>query len=111
MSDIEYDFDEKYSGSSIGKCDKCKTCNKSEGFICKRDGNFYTTGEFARIVEEYDISGVTFEQKIESVKEHLDLDTIKILKVLLQDNDAPCTYLMHTALEIINVLNTIEKNL
>ena len=107
----DYDFDEPYSGSSMGNCDNCESCNKPQGYICKLDGDFYTTGEFARIVDEYNITGVSFAQKIESVKEYLDTDTIRILKVLLQDNDAPCTYLHHTALEIINVLNTVEKNL
>ncbi len=98
-------------GSSIGRCDSCNICNKTEGYICKRDGNFYSTGEYSRILKEFDISGVTFEQKIESVKEHLDIDTIKILKVLLQDNDAPVTYDTFIALEVIGALETIEENL
>lgn len=101
----------KVSGSSVGRCDYCSICNKNEGYICKRDGNFYSTGEYSRIIKEFDISGVTFEQKIESVKEHLDTDTIKILKVLLQDSDAPVTYDTFTALEVIGALETIEENL
>lgn len=99
------------SGSSVGRCDYCSICNKTEGYICKRDGNFYSTGEYSRIIKEFDISGVTFEQKIESVKDHLDTDTIKILKVLLQDSDAPVTYDTFTALEVIGALETIEENL
>lgn len=98
-------------GSSVGRCDYCSICNKTEGYICKRDGNFYSTGEYSRIIKEFDISGVTFEQKIESVKDHLDTDTIKILKVLLQDSDAPVTYDTFTALEVIGALETIEENL
>lgn len=99
------------SGSSVGRCDYCSICNKTEGFICKRDGNFYTTGEHSRIIREYDIHGVSFEQKIDSVKEHLDHDTIRILKVLLQDNDAPVTYDTFTALEVIEALDTIEERI
>lgn len=99
------------TGSSVGRCDFCNICNKIEGYICKRDGNFYSTGEYSRIIKEFDISGVTFKQKIESVKEHLDTDTIRILKVLLQDNDAPVTYDTFTALEVIGALETIEENL
>ena len=93
----------------VGRCDSCHICNKTEGYICKREGNFYTTGEYSRIIKEFNISGVTFEQKIESCKEHLDIDTIRILKVLLQDNDAPVTYDTFTALEIIGALETIEN--
>ena len=101
----------KATGSSVGRCDYCSICNKTEGYICKRDGNFYSTGEYSRIIKEFDISGVTFEQKIESVKDHLDTDTIQILKVLLQDSDAPVTYDTFIALEIIGALETIEENL
>ena len=101
----------KASGSSVGRCDYCSICNKTEGYICKRDGNFYSTGEYSRIIKEFDISGVTFEQKIESVKDYLDTDTIQILKVLLQDSDAPVTYDTFTALEVIGALETIEENL
>lgn len=90
---------------------ECSPCNKDTRFVCKKEGNFYTTGEYSRIISEYDISGVTFEQKIESCKKFLDLDTINILKILLQENDAPVTYDTFTALEIIGALESIEETI
>ena len=86
----------------------CNECIAPEGFVCH--GNFYTNGEYHRIVKEYSIHGVSFNQKIESVKESLDWDTLEILKVLLQETDMiPFNY--ETTLEIIAKIELIESRL
>ena len=95
--------------SSAGNCVEHKECTQKQGYTCKLDGNFYTTGEYSKIVKEYDISGVTFDQRIESVMKKLDEDTIKILKVLLQDDDSYFSFDLRTNLEIIAKLEYIKN--
>ena len=75
------------------------------------DGNFYTTGEYARTVQFFDIHGVSFNQKVDSVKSLLDHNTIQILKVLLTDNDAPGDIDYKTELNIVHVLDIIQSRL
>ena len=91
-------------------CNQCKPedCIAPEGWLCKDSGNFYTT-EYARTVEYFDIHGVSFNQKVDSVKHLLDYNTIQILKVLLQDNEHPFT--TWHALEVIYALDIIQSRL
>ena len=92
-------------------CGECKPedCIAPENYLCNKSGNFYTTGEYARTVEFFDIHGVSFNQKVDSVKDQLDFNTIQILKVLLQDNEHP--YTTYHALEVIYALDTIQSRL
>ncbi|WP_305514424.1 hypothetical protein [Methanobrevibacter sp. V14] len=94
--------------SSIGNCIECPICGQEEGFICRLDGDFYTTGEYARIRNDYEIHGVTFNQKVDSVKDSLDINTIRILKALICDSN---TFDYMTELEIIRVLDEINSQL
>lgn len=93
---------------SCGQC-KPEDCIAPEGWLCKDSGNFYTTGEYARTVEFFDIQGVSFLQKVDSVKHQLDYNTIQILKVLLQDNEHP--FSTWHALEVIYALDIIQSRL
>lgn len=93
---------------SCGQC-KPEDCIAPEGWLCKDSGNFYTTGEYARTVEFFDIHGVSFNQKVDSVKHLLDYNTIQILKVLLQDNEHP--FSTWHALEVIYALDIIQSRL
>lgn len=93
---------------SCGQC-KPEDCIAPEGWLCKDSGNFYTTGEYARTVEFFDIHGVSFLQKVDSVKHQLDYNTIQILKVLLQDNEHP--FSTWHALEVIYALDIIQSRL
>lgn len=93
---------------SCGQC-KPEDCIAPEGWLCKDSGNFYTTGEYARTVEFFDIHGVSFNQKVDSVKHLLDYNTIQILKVLLQDNEHP--FNTGHALEVIYALDIIQSRL
>ena len=92
-------------------CGQCKPedCKAPKDWLCKDSGNFYTTGEYASTVEHYDIHGVSFNQKVDSVKHLLDYDTIQILKVLLQDKEHP--FNDYHALEVIYALNLIQSRL
>lgn len=92
-------------------CNQCapEDCIAPKGWLCKESGNFYTTGEYARTVDFFDIHGVSFNQKVDSVKHLLDYNTIQILKVLLQDNEHP--YSNYHALKVIYALNTIQSRL
>lgn len=92
-------------------CGECKPedCIAPEGWLCKDSGNFYTTGEYSRTVEYFDIHGVSFNQKVDSVKHLLDYNTIQILKVLLQDNEHP--YSTYHGLEVIYALDIIQSRL
>ena len=87
--------------------ENCNPCKARENYICH--GNFYTTGEYAKTVEYFDIHGVSFNQKVDSVKHLLDYNTIQILKVLLQDNEHP--YSTWHALEVIYALDIIQSRL
>ena len=99
--------------SSIGTCDNCERCNQDFGYVCKLDGDFFTTGEYARIIDFFDIHGVSFNQKIDSVKLQLDPNTIQILKVLIADNDLPIFFIGNTAtkLDIITAFDLILSRL
>lgn len=94
--------------SGCGQC-KPEECIAPTDWLCKDSGNFYTTGEYANTVKEFDIHGVSFIQKVDSVKDKLDNDTIQILKVLLQDNEHP--YSTWHALEVIYALDIIQSRL
>lgn len=94
--------------SGCGLC-KPEECIAPEGWVCKDSGDFYTTGEYARTIDQFDIHGVSFNQKVDSVKHLLDYNTIQILKVLLQDNEHP--YSTWHALEVIYALNIIQSRL
>lgn len=74
-------------------------------------GNFYTDGEYSRIINDYGIHGVSFNQKVDSVKHWLDPITIDILKVLLQEHDAPCSLDLKTTLTVIATLEFIQSQL
>ena len=92
-------------------CGQCETCIAPEGWVCKESGNFYTTGEYANIIEFYKIHGVSFNQKVDSVKELLDYDTLQILKVLLQDIDAPAKLGLEATLNIVATIELIQSRL
>ena len=78
-------------------------------YVSHESGNFYTTGAYSQIVNEYDIHGVSFTQRIDSVKDKLDYDTIEILKVLLQENEVG--FDLKTNLELIAHLDFIQSRL
>ena len=92
-------------------CGQCKPedCIAPKDWLCKDSGNFYTTGEYARTVEFFDIHGVSFNQKVDSVKHLLDYNTVQILKVLLQDKEHP--FSNYHALEVIYALDIIQSRL
>ena len=76
-----------------------------------KDGNFYSTGEYSKTIDFFNIHGASFEQKVDSVKMLLDANTIQILKVLLTDNDAPVFIDYKTELEIVYLLDLIQSRL
>ena len=96
-------------------CGECRPedCIAHEGWGCKRQGDFFTTGEWANLREYFNIHGVSFNQKIDSVKQLLDLNTILILKVLICDSnrwDYPTSMeIMFLLDEIISKLSTDNK--
>ena len=94
--------------SGCGQCSDAD-CIAPKGWLCKDSGNFYTTGEYANTIKEFDIHGTSFIQKVDSVKHLLDNDTIQILKVLLQENEHPFT--AYHALEVIYALDIIQSRL
>ena len=57
--------------------ENCKPCKANPGYVCH--GDYYTTGEYSKTLAEFDIHGVTYNQKIDSVADKLDKDTILIL--------------------------------
>ena len=80
-------------------------------YVAPEEGNFYTTGEYSRTLEFFDIHGVSFNQKVDSVKHLLDSNTLQILKVLLTDNDAPVLIDYKTELDIVYLLESIQSRL
>ena len=82
-------------------------------YIPKNEGNFFSTGEYANTIEYFNIHGVSFNQKVDSVKPLLDPNTIQILKVLIADNDLPVSIYGNTAtkLEIITAFDIILSRL
>jgi len=92
-------------------CGSCENCIAPEGWVCKSSGNFYSTGEYSRTLEYFGVHGVSFNQKVDSVKMQLDTNTIQILKVLLTDNDAPIKFDSLTDLQIVELLDIIQSRL
>ena len=93
-------------------CNLCKEfCNENTRWVCRKDGNFYTTGEYSRTIDYFNIHGVTLNQKIDSVKHLLDSNTIQILKVLIVDIDCPAQFDALTELQIVEALNFIQSRL
>ena len=70
---------------SCGQCNP-DDCIAPKGWVCKESGDFYTTGEYSSTINFFNIHGVSLNQKIDSVKELLDYNTLQILKVLLFPN-------------------------
>jgi len=95
----------------MSSCGSCENCNLETRWVCRKDGNFYTTGEYSRTLEFFDIHGVNFNQRLDSVKMLLDPNTIQILKVLLTDNDAPVDIDYKTGLDIVQLLDFIQSSL
>ena len=86
--------------------ENCDPCKARDGFICH--GDFITTGEWARLIEYFDIHGVSFNQKIDSVKLQLDVNTIEILKVLICESNR---WDYSTTMEIMYLLDEILARL
>ena len=91
---------------------ECTPCEANEGYVCH--GDFFTTGEYAAIIKDYDVHGVTLSQKIDSVKPLLDLDTILLLKVLICDSNrwdyTTSMEMMFLLDEIVSRLSNDNKN-
>lgn len=94
-------------------CNQClpEDCIAPKGWLCKDSGNFYSTGEYSRTIEYFDIHGVSFNQKIDSVKHLLDYNTLQIMKVLLQEVDAPAELDYPTSLNVVATLELIQSRL
>ena len=91
-------------------CGLCQDheCIAPEGWVCIKSGDFFTTGEYSRTIKEFDIHGVSFNQEIDSITSKLDVDTIRILKVLICDSnrwDYP------TTMEVMFLLDEIKSRL
>lgn len=80
-------------------------------WVKPEEGNFYSTGEYSQTIDFFNIHGVSFNQKVDSVKMLLDSNTIQILKVLLTDNDAPANIDYKTELNIVHLLDLIQSRL
>ena len=89
-------------------CGQCEKCIAPEGWLCRKSGDFFTTGEWAKLIEYFDIHGVSFNQKIDSVKMQLDVNTILILKVLICESNR---WDYSTSMEIIYLLDEIISRL
>jgi len=85
---------------------ECNPCRARENYVCH--GDFFTTGAYANIIEYFDIHGVSFNQKIDSVKIQLDINTIQILKALICDSNR---WDYTTNMEIIGLLDEIISQL
>ena len=92
-------------------CGSCATCNHETRWVCRKEGNFYSSGEYSRTLDFFNIHGVSFNQKVDSVKMLLDTNTIQILKVLLTDNEAPVQFDSLTDLQIVELLEIIQSKL
>ena len=86
--------------------ENCKPCKAHPGFICH--GDFITTGEWSKLVEYFDVHGVSFNQKIDSVRFQLDVNTIQIMKVLICESN---WWDYTTTMEIIHLLDEIISRL
>ena len=92
---------------SCGEC-RPEDCIAPKGWVCKKQGDFFTTGEYSRTIKEYDIHGVSFNQEIDSVVSQLDVDTIRILKVLICDSNR---WSYPTVMEVMFLLDEIMSRL
>ena len=92
-------------------CNSCEECVAPEGWVCKASGNFFTTGEYARTIDYFGIHGVSFNQKVDSVKHQLDYNTIQILKALFADNNCPNGIDYLICLQVYGVLDSIQSRL
>ena len=95
----------------MSTCNLCKECNENARWICHKEGNFFSTGEYSSTIEFFNMHGVSFNQKVDSVKQLLDSNTIQILKVLLTDNEAPIRFDSLTDLQIVELLDIIQSRL
>ena len=86
--------------------ENCTPCKARENYICH--GDFFTTGAYASLIEYFDIHGVSFNQKVDSVKPQLDVNTIQILKVLICDSNR---WDYSTNMEIMYLLDEIMSRL
>ena len=86
--------------------ENCTPCKARENYICH--GDFFTTGAYASLIEYFDIHGVSFNQKVDSVKPQLDVNTIQILKVLICDSNR---WDYSTSMEIMYLLDEIMSRL
>ena len=85
--------------------ENCEPCKARHGFICH--GDFITTGEWASLVDHFDIHGVSFNQKVESVISLLDVSTLQIIKVLVCESNR---WDYTTNMEIVYLLDEIIKS-
>ena len=94
-------------------CGQCKPdeCVAPKGWVCKDSGDFYTTGEYNKIIDFFNIHGVSFNQKVDSVKSLLDHNTLQILKVLLTEREAPAELDLRTSLNVVATLDFIQSRL
>lgn len=95
----------------MSSCGSCEVCNEDTRFVCRKTGNFYTTGEYHNTLEYFGIHGVSFNQKVDSVKMQLDYNTLQILKALLTESDAHCKLDLETSLDVIATLDFIQSRL
>ena len=91
-------------------CGLCQDheCIAPKGWVCMKSGDFFTTGEYSRSIKEFDIHGVSFNQEIDSVASKLDVDTIRILKVLICDSNR---WNYPTTMEVMFLLDEIKSRL
>ena len=80
-------------------------------WVPEHEGNFYSTGEYSRTIDYFDIHGVSFNQKVDSVKSLLDHNTLQILKVLLTESEAPAELDLRTSLTVVATLDFIQSRL
>ena len=87
-------------------CNECIECTAPKGYVCKNSGNIYSTGEYIRTIDFFNMIGASFEQKIGNVSHLLDYNTIQILKLLIAD-ELPYA----EGLEVISILDKIQSRL
>ena len=63
------------------------------------------------IINFFNIHGVSLNQKIDSVKHLLDYNTLQILKVLLQDIEAPAQLDYLTTVNVCKTIDIIQSRL
>lgn len=93
------------------ECGSCPTCNNNTRWVCRKEGNFYSAGEYSRTIDFFGIHGVSFKQKVDSVKMQLDSNTLQILKVLLTDYEAPSNLNATDGLNVVATIDFIQSRL